>query len=57
MNIVIKNSENRDKKCERRVTYAEVLAKNINVNNDKNMERDRHTERHSITSLIKTIQY
>ena len=39
MNIVIENSRNKDKKCERNFTYAEVLAKNIDASNDKNISR------------------
>ena len=40
MNIVIKNTENKNEKCEREVTYADILAKNINKTNDKNIGKD-----------------
>ena len=40
MNIVIKNSENTNTNTKQRVTYADILAKNINTNPNKNRERN-----------------
>ena len=50
MNIVIEESANKSTRCERKVTYADILAKNKNINNDKN-KKESSIRKHTNTLI------